>query len=156
MRSLYEIDNGILECVDPETGEVIDEERLTALELEWEQKISGVACWYKDLRAEAEAIKAEKQNLDKRQKAAENKAEQLKKYLAYALNGQKFKDARVSISYRKSEEVVVDEAMDLRKLPEDLLRVKLEPNKTAIKEVIKEGMTVEGCQLITNNNIQIR
>ena len=28
MRALYEIDNAILECVDPETGEILDTEKL--------------------------------------------------------------------------------------------------------------------------------
>ena len=75
MRALYEIDNEILSCVDLETGEVIDTEKLDALQMEREKKVEAVACWVKDLKAEAEAIKAEKQILADRQKAAENKAE---------------------------------------------------------------------------------
>ena len=38
MRALYEIDNEILECVDEETGEILDEEKLNALEMEREKK----------------------------------------------------------------------------------------------------------------------
>lgn len=154
--NIYEIDEAILALVDPETGEVVDVEALEALEMERDRKISNVACWYKDLKAEAEAIKAEKQNLARRQQSCENKAEQLKDYLFRALNGLKYKDSKVSISYRKSEEVIVDESLDLNTLPEDLLRVKLEPNKTAIKDAIKEGMEVKGCTLMEKNNIQIR
>ena len=55
---LYEIENAILECIDTETGEVIDIERLNELQMERETKIENVACWIKDLKAEAEAIKA--------------------------------------------------------------------------------------------------
>ena len=100
--TLYEIDNEIMNCIDEETGEIIDLDRLNALEMERDKKIGNVACWIKDLKAEAEAIKAEKQALDKRQKAAENKAESLKTWLQTVLEGEKFKDSRCSISYRKS------------------------------------------------------
>ena len=76
--TIYDIEAEIMDCIDQETGEIIDIDRLNALEMERDKKISNVACWIKDLKAEAEAIKAEKQTLDKRQKAAENKAESLK------------------------------------------------------------------------------
>lgn len=43
MASLYEINQRILECVDPETGELIDPENLEALVMEKELKIENVA-----------------------------------------------------------------------------------------------------------------
>ena len=102
---LYEIDNAILDCIDLETGEVIDIERLDALNMERDAKIENVACWIKDLRAEAEAIKAEKLALAERQKVAENKVESLKKWVAYALGGQKFITAKCAVSFRNTESV---------------------------------------------------
>ena len=63
MANLYEIDKGIMECLDAETGEVIDPERLDALFMERNQKIENVACWVKNLLSDAEAIKAEKDAL---------------------------------------------------------------------------------------------
>ena len=54
---LYEIDEAILGCIDTETGEVIDPERLTALQMERTEKIEGVALWIKDIKAEIEAEK---------------------------------------------------------------------------------------------------
>ena len=56
MRALYEIDNDILACVDKETGEIVDTEKLESLEIEREKKIEGVILWRKDLMAEAEAV----------------------------------------------------------------------------------------------------
>lgn len=153
--NLYEIEAEILTCIS-EDGEVIDLEKLDALTMERNSKISNIACWIKDLKAEAEAIKAEKQNLDKRQKVAENKASSLREYLAGFLNGEKYKDARVSISYRKSTAVQIAEDMDIKRLPEEYLKVTVEPSKTAIKEALTNGVVVEGCTLIENNNIQIR
>ena len=154
--NLYEIDDAILECVDTETGDIIDVERLEALELERDTKISNIACWIKDLNAEAEAIKAEKQALDKRQKVSENKAESLKRYLQGYLGGAKYKDGRCAISYRNSESVEFDENLDVSTLPSDLVKVKVEPSKTLIKQAIKDGRTVEGCHIVSKENIQIR
>lgn len=37
--NLYEIDKAILACIDPETGELIDEEALAALQMEREKKL---------------------------------------------------------------------------------------------------------------------
>ena len=49
---LYEIDNAIYECVN-EDGEVIDPEKLEELQMERDKKIEGIACWIKELAAEA-------------------------------------------------------------------------------------------------------
>ena len=151
--TIYEIDQAIMRCVDLETGEIIDTEKLDKLQMEKEKKLENVACWIKDLKAEAEALKNEKQALAERQKVAENKAESLKKWLAYALQGEKFKTTKCAISFRKSEAVeVTDEGLNnLMKEHDELLTYKApEPNKTAIKQAIKDGLNVTGVQLVQN------
>ena len=150
---LYEIDEAIMNCVDAETGEIIDTEQLDTLQMERDTKLENVACWIKDLKAEAEALKNEKQALAERQRVAENKAESLKKWLAYALQGEKFKTPKCAISFRKSEAVeVTDEGLNnLMKEHDELLTYKApEPNKTAIKQAIKDGLSVAGVQLVQN------
>lgn len=151
--TIYEIDQAIMGCIDLETGEIIDTEQLDKLQMEREKKLENVACWIKDLKAEAEALKAEKQALAERQKVAENKAESLKKWLAYALQGEKFKTSKCAISFRKSEAVeVTDEGLNnLMKEHDELLTYKApEPNKTAIKQALKDGLNVPGVQLVQN------
>ncbi len=150
---LYEIDNAILECIDMETGEVIDSEKLDALNMERDAKIENVVLWIKDLKAEAEAIKAEKLALAERQKIAENKVESLKKWVAYALGGQKFSTAKCAVSFRNTESVeVTEEGLEaLMKEHDELLTYKApEPNKKAIKDAIKDGLSVAGVQLVHN------
>ena len=154
--TIYEIDEAILECLDMETGEIIDEDKLTALNMERDRKISNVACWIKDIKAENEAIKAEKQNLSRRQEVNEHKMESLKKWLTFALNGDNFKDGRVSISYRKSESVQFDDTFKIENLPNEFRKVTVEPMKSEIKQAIKDGQTVNGCYIKEENNIQIR
>ncbi len=155
MANLYEIDQGILECLDLETGEVIDPDRLESLQMERSQKIENVVLWIKNLESDALAIKTEKDALAKRQVAALAKAEQLKEWLANALEGQKFNTARCAVSFRRSETV---EVSDVALLPDDLKRVKttVEPNKTAIKALLKDGQEVVGCSLVENQNINIK
>ncbi len=154
--TLYEIDQAILECLDEETGEIIDEEKLTALNMEREKKISNVACWIKDLKAEAEALKVEKQNLAKRQAVCENKAESLKRWLAIALNGAKYKDSKCSVGYRKSTSVNFGINFDFNTLPEDLKKITVEPKKNEIKQAIKDGLQIDGVTLEESNNIIVQ
>ena len=158
--TIYEINNEIMNCIDMETGEVIDTDKLNELQMERDAKIENVALWIKELKAEAEAIKNEKQALADRQRVAENKAESLKNWLAYALNGEKFKTAKCSISYRNSESVeVTEEGLEaLMRDHEDLLTYKApEPNKKAIKDAIKnDGLTVTGVQLLQKTSTIIK
>ena len=154
MANLYEIDAQIMECVDFETGEIIDVERLEALQMEFDSKVEGIALWIKSLVAEAKMVKEEKDNLAARQKACENKAESLKKYLASALGGEKFKTSKVSISYRKSKSVEVE---DISLLDDDYLKFKEpEADKTKIKKALEDGISLEGISLVEKNNIQIK
>ena len=157
--TIYEINEQILNCIDPETGEIIDIDKLNELELEKDAKIENVDCWIKELKAEAAAIKAEKQTLAERQRVAENKAESLKKWLAYALQGEKFKTAKCSVSFRKTESVeVTDEGLsNLMKEHDELLTYKApEPNKKAIKDALKDGLSVQGVRLECNTSTIIK
>lgn len=155
MATLYEINQAIMACVDAETGEIIDAEALDALLMQKDEKLEGIACWIKNLQSDALAYKAEKDAFAARQKAAENKVESLKKYLADALQGQKFSTAKCAVSFRKSETVEVE---DVKLVPAELLRVKttIEPDKTAIKAAIKAGQEISGCKLVESINTQIK
>lgn len=154
MATLYEINSAILDCVDLETGEVIDESKLTELQLAFDDKVEGIACWIKNLLSDAEAIKQEKLALAARQQAAEKKAESLKRYLTMVLDGGKFKTAKVQISFRKSKQVVVS---DLNKIDDDYLKF-AEPtvDKTKVKKALEDGIKLDGVELIEKNNIQIK
>ena len=154
--TIYDIEAEIMDCIDQETGEIIDIDRLNALEMERDKKISNVACWIKDLKAEAEAIKAEKQTLDKRQKAAENKAESLKEWLQSILQGEKFKDSRCSISYRRSERVNFSDSFNFDTLPDSMKKITIEPKKTEIKEFLKAGGEIEGVRIEENTSMTIK
>ena len=56
-RTLYEIDTEILNCIDLDTGEILDVERLNALQVEKSKKIENVALYIKELKAENNTLK---------------------------------------------------------------------------------------------------
>ena len=155
MANLYDIQRGITDCVDEETGEVIDFERLSALTMELNEKIENIALWIKNLEADAEAFKREEEAFEERKKAAVNKAESLRRYLDTALNGQKFATERVSVSFRSSKAVQIAENTEL---PAEYIKTKVEklPDKKKIGDALKNGISVPGCALVTNRNMQIK
>ncbi|MBR3333726.1 MAG: siphovirus Gp157 family protein [Clostridia bacterium] len=163
MRALYDIDAAILACVDMETGEILDPEKLDALQMEREQKLEGVALWIKDLKAEAEAVKAEADKLTARKKAVENKIDGLKNWLLYALNGEKLKTARCNVYQTHSQKVVIDDEKALVDMlmtspfGEKFLRVK-EPeiDKNALKDSMKQGYEYEFAHLEQTESVVIK
>ena len=158
MSTLFELNKAIQEfdlIVDEETGEILNADELDALNLAKDEKIENVCLWYKNVSAEAEMVKAEAKNMSERAKRLENKAESLKKYLAYALQGEKFSTPKVAVTYRKSESVNIPDEM----LIEDKfcnISVQRKPDKTLIKKALKEGKEVKGAELVTKQNLNIK
>lgn len=156
--TLFEIDDAILNFefeVDEETGEILNAQDLDELKMAREDKIEGVGLWIKNLEAEAAAVKAEKDNMADRQRRLEKKAESLKGYLAYALQGEKFSTPKIAMSWRRSESVDIT---DVYLLPEELINVQIKkvPDKKAIKDAIKAGKDIRGAELIEKQNLQIK
>lgn len=148
------LEQAFYDSIDPETGEILDNAELDALQMERDEKVENIACLIKNLTAEAAAIKVEKENLARRQRTAENRAEWLKKYLADNLQGESFKSARAAISWRRSESV---EIRSMEDVPEDFLKFKdPEPDKTALKKALKAGQIFDGIALVERQNIQIK
>ena len=163
MRALYEIDQAILDCVDLETGEILDGEKLTALQMEREAKLEGVALWVKDLKAEAEAVKAEADKLTARKKALDNKIDSIKTWLASALNGEKLKTARCNVYQTHSTRLAVANEAELVKFlqtledPERFLRFR-EPElrRDEIRKALKDDYEIPGASLEETESIVIR
>ena len=163
MRALYDIDQEILDCVDLETGEILDSEKLDALQMEREKKLEGVALWVKDLNAEAAAVKEEADKLTARKKALDNKVAQLKQWLLYALNGEKLKTPRCNVYQTHSQKVVIDDEKALIDMfmgspfGEKFLRMK-EPeiDKNALKDSMKQGYEYEFAHLEETESVVIK
>ena len=158
-----QIEELLAKAVDEDTGELLIsveelQAQIEALKLDFNEKIKDLRNEYVNRMAEAEALKAEKMRLADRQKRAEASADRAKHFLAFLLKGEKFQDGAVKISYRKSDELVVDDDFVEWASVHAPGFLKVEPvvRKADVKSAIKAGLTFEHAHLETKNNIQIK
>ena len=152
--NLFEINKEIIDCVDAETGELLDEEKFESLQMDMQTKLENLGCWIKNLESDAAALKAEEQAFAERRKSLERNIENKKKYLSTFLAGRPFETSKVKIGFRKSEVLEVDEGAVL---PDEFLRFKNpEINKADLKKAVKAGMQFEGVRLVSHENISIK
>lgn len=147
--------------IDAETGELISvSQALDALRMEREAKLENVACWVKNLSAEADAIREEENRLIKRRKAAEAKAANLKAWLLAAMTREdgttdKLKTGRVAISVKRNPpSTVVDDAL----LPSTykVAKITYQANKELIKRELLSGGEVPGAHLEYGRSVIIK
>ncbi len=156
--TLYEIDKALADFefeVDEETGEILNAADLDELKMARDDKIEGISLWIKNLEAEKEAVKNEKNNFADREKRLGKKIDSLKGYLTYALDGQKFSTPKVAVSFRKSESVhITDEYL----IPDEykIFTVVKKPDKGVIKDALKKGKEIMGVELVEKRNVQIK
>ena len=163
MAFLYEVAAQYAEVlnnlqIDEETGEVLNAGELEIAAEEFDAKVESFALYVKNLRAEAEAIKAEQKTLGERRNALERKTERIEDALAAAMvaaGRAKFETARVALSFRRSESVAIT---DEGAIPLVFMRetVKYEPDKVYIKQLIKAGEAIPGARLEEKQNLQIK
>ena len=161
--NLFAIEEAITNCVkldgrddyvDVSTGEIIDTAALDALKMERDTKIRNIACWIRNLDSDIKALDEQEKIYKARKQAAKNKMESLKSYLASFLQGKKWENNEVKISWRKSEAV---EITDIKQLSSYYLRFKEpEVNKTLLGKDLKAGIKLNGAELVTKNNISVR
>lgn len=159
MKNLFNIDAELYEVyneIENNGGEMTPELEATLEITEAERMTKGEGYVYviKQLRSQADMIKSEIKRLQELAKRYENSADKLSDTLLQSVvaNGQ-IKTALVTISSRKSKSVsITDESL----LGAEFLRIKTEPNKTAIKEAIEAGQEVAGALIVENYSLNIR
>lgn len=160
--NLYDIDTQLESLIDPETGELLDIEAFEQLQIAREQKVEGMALWYKNMVAEAEAIKKEVDALKDRQQKLQKKADRLKGYIGLVLNGEKFSTPRCAITFRATKSLDVSDADGLTEWAkktgnEYILRYKApEINKTIVTNMLKEGVDVPFVSISERNSVSIK
>ena len=169
---LYKLTEEYTRFVDAvDSGEIPEEailDTLDAISGELNEKAENIALVIKNLRAEAEAIKAEEVKLKERREAKEREAERIKFYLSRCMQTadiRKLETPTVRISFRRTESVEIEEGKEADFVKwaqttgrEDLISVRTEvkPVKAAIKDLIKAGDTVAFCTIREKQNIQIQ
>ena len=162
MRKLYEIQDDLARIieigadrfVDGETGEIISKEDFDALQMEWQDKIEGVALGYKNEDAEAKAIKEEIDKLTERMKRHQKKAEGYKNFLAMVLDGKKFETAKALVKPTKSKVCEWDgsfEGLEKYAIPQ-------EPkfDKAQARKDLLAGVEVPHCTLVEKTGVSIK
>lgn len=163
MRPLYEIDADILNCVDVETGEIIDFEKLNSLQMEREKKIEGVALCIKQLNAEAALIREEEKVLAARRKKKEKLSAGYEKWLEAVLGGQAFETPKVALAWRASERAeITGDLLELAAYLENsgyegcVKYGELSIDKNEVKKLLKQGVEIPGAVLNTYQNLQLK
>lgn len=125
-----------------------------------EVKAQSVAYMVRSMEADAAAVAQWAKDANARAKAIEQRAEHLRDYLARTLQScgiQKVQGPGVSMTFRKSSAVVIDEPA---LIPAEYMRAPEppppSPSKTLIGEAIKAGREVPGARIETRFNLQIK
>lgn len=164
--NLYEIhsrisailDAGIV--VDDETGEVLaDVSDLESLQMAFEEKLENTICYYKNLKADAAAIRQEEQALAARRKSNESRAAGLERYIQSCMGSyglQKFETPRCKASLTHSKSVEIADDVFFSLAPQEYVRIKKEADKAAIKKAISAGADIPGACIVENERLTIK
>lgn len=164
-RSLYEINQDYLNLInssfsiDEETGEILfDEEKLNAINDEFENKVDNIVSLVKEKKALVEARKKEIEALKERNERDLKVIDNLQNYVLSSMtlrDRKKVETARNSVTYRISKSVnIFNEAL----VPSQFIKeeIKTSIDKKAIMESLKNGETVDGCAILEKKNISIK
>jgi hypothetical protein len=163
MSTLYELAATYIELYDLLADGEIDDQTVTDtldgmdFDGQFADKAEAYAKIIKMLEADANAAETEAKRLSERKAAFSANAKRVKDRLfgAMRLTGnEKIKTALFTIGIQKNApSVMIDEDT---KLPDEYVRVKYEPDKTAIKDALKAGAVIEGCRLVQGESLRIR
>lgn len=145
-----------------ENGGELTPELEQALQINQEQlQAKGIQYGYviKSMAADIAIIDTEIERLTALKKSRQKTVERIKSTLQSAMElygVTEIKTPTLSITFRKSESVVI---LDSDIIPKEYTRVSppvISPDKDLIKKAIKEGHPVIGAELAVKNNIQIK
>lgn len=167
MSSFEHIQEEIASMLAIPDDELTDEQRaemdayLDELASQEAAKVDGFAQFLRLQTATADACKKEGKRLMDKAKTAEGRISWLKsRYLNLMLqNGlKKVQGETYTLSIRESEVVVVPDDISQLEAEEIFVRrkVTVEPDKTVIREALKAGQVVPGCELRKSYSLQVR
>ena len=159
---IKDIEDFILDYAEANEGDITGcnfEVELDSLEMEKTDKLVSMGVWFKNLTAEAKAIKDEKDALDKRQKALDNKASRIKSYIHAVLGeGNKINEPQIVLSWRKSKSLELKVSAEV--LPAEFQNLTITENKSALKADILEngikGQAWQYAKITESQNLQIK
>ena len=149
----------LLDYID--SAEELDEsllvDTLESIDEAFEDKIISIAYVIKNNDADIDTISNEIRRLQKLKQTKVNANDRLKDYAKdnmLQLDKTKIKGDLFNVSVRNNAESV--EILNESALPEDAFKVTRTPDKTAIKEALKNGHDVDGATLKRTQSLQIK
>lgn len=152
----------LLNEVDVETGEFLNseddiKEYVINLRLSKEQKLNNIEDLKLEFSASIDAIKIKIERLNNRKKSFEKHIDNMVNLQLMLLNNQKLETNEYSFSFRKSESVSINDILfDIKDERFNRTTIKVEPDKTAIKKALKDGISVDGASIETKMNLQVK
>ena len=159
---LYNLTDNYQQLLDYiDSAEELDEsllvDTLESIDEAFEDKIISIAYVIKNNDADIDTISNEIRRLQKLKQTKINANGRLKDYAKdnmLQLDKTKIKGDLFNVSVRNNAESV--EILNESALPEDAFKVTRTPDKTAIKEALKNGHDVDGATLKRTQSLQIR
>jgi hypothetical protein len=139
-----------------ENGQLEKMERvLSDLDMSKSEKLLNYARLIKNTKADALAIKAEKDRLAARQKTLDSKVDWLSGAIKASMSvGEKIQDETCVIGTRKSQRLEM--LTDAESLPESYQMISYSANKVRLKKDIKEGLVCTFAQLVDDFSVSIK
>lgn len=135
---------------------------LSQIEDEFDEKVRQTVFILKNIEAEIAPIDSEIKRLQAMKKARQNNVERIKHRLRENLAETGIAKVNcgvfnVSLRVSQNSAVEIDEAAFLaNNVNENLVRVKIEPNKTEIKAALSNGAEIIGAKLVSTEVLTIR
>lgn len=160
MTYLYELEGVYAQLQSMDLDDETFQDTLDSIDFQadLESNIEYFAKMLKNVQADAEMFKTEKQNFAEKEKQAKAKIDKYKETIqkAMTLSNKKKVDAGVfKVSLRKSKKV---EVLDETKIPLEYMTEKIEykPNKAEIAKLLKAGQEITGVELLETESLQVK
>ena len=158
--TLYEMTAAQKELYELMTSGEIDEEVYadTLKGIGIAEKIEGYCVVENELSGDLQKIESEIERLNAKKRSIENNIKRLRARLGdclLSMDTTKYSAGTYTVYRRETQQIVID---DPQKIPAEFMttRVSEAPNKTLIKESIKEGKEVAGAHIQTNQSVSIK
>ena len=162
---LYEITQSFTSALDlftdPEQAfdEALIADTLESIQMDFEDKAIQTAMVIKTMQAESDAIKSAIASMYARQKAIENRADNLKAYLLHNMQAVGVKQIKspwlvLNIQASPPSLNVFDESKVPDSFKHEIVTVKID--NATIKNLLKDGGAVDGCELVKGEHLRIK
>jgi hypothetical protein len=160
---LYEIADQFakLDSMVPEIDSQEDADAFTSLYSELEgtlsEKAHGLACVIRNTESDSIALDLEIKKLTLKRKSIDRKVQSLTDYMEFCLRAAGVDSVKTSIFdivIKKNQASV--QVNDELLIPSEYLRIKTEADKIKIKDALKAGQYVAGCELVNTEKVVIK